>query len=477
MQESTIEREPSTQDQNNNNGFRRDRIAAAAFILHLVLFLLATVFAVIKGHMSVESTAKEALIGLLLKLLAIQTGITIGMSLFLTVVGHFLIRRYPRGMYHFVNIGLVVLLTLWALIVGIYASPTQGVIYGIFTLIILLIYLNKVKHIKLTTALLSHANRFPRRYPTLLVVVLLTAIVSHLYATFANVAINGLLLVIDKEVEFAAVWVGVYFIVSIWWTAQVILNMLRSVVVGVVGTDYDRRFRKYSLRETENGNKEGNSGEETLPNQKSTSNSGDKPSQKVVWNMLGKAIRRIGSISYGSTLLMPISFVRGIINTAIKISKVNTGPILEVKPRLDRAGRNFNYLAFNHVMLRDETFVAAANSTWDLVDYSSMGMVMSDSAVGSFMVFAAFSVGLMSAFFSVAVKMFYYKYALVDCLAGFVGYFLISMVIPELYFKIVDSGTTALLVCVADDPGKLKHADPTLYEIIKSDYPKVISES
>jgi hypothetical protein len=390
-------------------------------------------------------------------LIAYHTGIIVVMSCTLTIIGHFLIRQFPRGMLHLVNLGLVVTFASWATLVGIYSTIFGGVIYGIVGFIILIIYVCNLRDVEITTALLVQVNHFAQKYHSLFWLVVFTAILAHVYSSLAGLAIGALFGLLGLRYATLTLGIGVYYLFSLWWTAQVILNFMRTVVAGTVGIDYERRHRKH-LKLSEDSDL-----------------SNGVPSQKTVWHSCLMAAKSFGGICYGSLLVSPVSLVRGLFGTALQLSHIRSEPLMNTKETLDKAGRNFNKYAFSHVALYGTPYHAAANETWDLMVSSAVGQVADDASIGSFVLFSSTLVALLSAFADVAFRILVYDAKLSECMIGFLGYFLLALIIPELYLKIIEAGNVALLVCLADEPQKLPPGSQ-LRTVITAKYPRVLGD-
>lgn len=418
--------------------------AAIIFSLHFGLFLLAAVYFTIIGYVPLGKVARKTMESLVLKFIAWQTGVTISVSLVLTVLVHYLLQWRPRMMMHLFSLMSVALLASWTIQDYIYSRLwLMTAIYGIVTIVVLVVYLLNIRHIPISASLLQSVSFCTHRYPKLLSTLVLVTLIGHLYGVLANLTLNGL----DHYISIAfgpmAWMIGVYLGFSVWWTAQVLVNIFCTVVAGVFAFDYGQSLEESSL--------------DPVP------------------QLLSISTRQaFGSICLASTLVSPIVKIRSMLYRIVKIAHVTWAPIQTLLAFFDWAARHFNYFAFNHVAILNEPYRLAANRTWDAVRANQVHTVMGDVYMAEFTLFTALMIGLIAAYGNLAISVIGYAIPLAECTRSFVGSVLLGMVIPKLYLDIIESGALATLVCVADEPSALRNSNPALYTIIAEKYPQVL---
>jgi hypothetical protein len=416
---------------------------AIIFYLHFGLFMAAAAYSIIRGSYSLERVTTDVFDELRYAVTATQTGIVIIVSLILTGAMYLLLRAVPVFLMHGVSVATVLIFAVWAVQETFFTSWFAGLVYAIVTGIFLTIYLVNLKNIRLTAELVHMVSRVTHRYPSLLTALALTTLIGHLYAVVASLTRAGLNVIINESFGPLAVFIGIYIGLSVWWTAQVVLNILRTVVAGVFAHAYD-----------------------VGPKQ---------PAENPMPSLLRRVFTTaFGSVCLGSTLVFPIIWTRSIICKIIKIGHITWKTMLNIRGFFSWAARSFNYFAFNHVAMYDQSYFKAAHCTWDTVQANGVDVIMGDAYMTEFSFFACMLIAVIAAYVDMLVKVFYWNLKWSMCARSFGVAVGLGFVIPGLFFDMIQSGAVATCVCVADDPDGLQISNPELYKIIAEKYPQVL---
>lgn len=446
-------------DEEKNNaaagGTRRwtDVPFAIAFYIHFALFLLAATYSVLKGYYSVKEEALGVLRQIYVGVVARQTSVAVVTSLLLTMLLHVGIGLDATFMLHFVSVLAIV--TLSAVSAALwwwygFSALLLKLVFTFLSLLCLSTYLSHLRGIRVSGQLLRLVNIGSRRYPSLVGALAISTLIAHLYAIIANLTIRGVRVFFQENVLVVVTIPWLVFLVALYWafsiylTSQVILNTFRTVVAGVFIQDYHRQP--------------------------------DDPIPAPVFRLLRSSLStQIGSIVYGSTLVMPISYVRSLYGKVTGFFRITGDPTIQVGQRtLDFAARRFNYFAFNEVAEGGKPYREAAPQTWDSVMNSEARRILDDLYVGDFSLTSSLFIGVMAATADTGARVLIEGYEVGACTGSFLGSLVLGMVIPELYLRIMDAGTVALMVCLAQDPASLEPCNPNLYGIIAEQYPEAL---
>lgn len=422
-----------------------DKLAAILFYSQFVLFMLGATYCIINGHLSLQDEATKMFQNLLVSVLAWNTGIIFSTSFILTLMAHYAIKLAPKTMMHLSSIMAWGLGCCFSLLTAIYVNMIVGILYGLLSMIIIVVYARNLQHIDFSSSLLELVSHTAHGHPSLIVMLMVSTLGAQFYAGIAALSVWGIFMMMPKSMGVILGNLTFLLTLSAFWTAHVTLNLLRTIVSGVYGLDYEKRPEERSRAST-------------------------------TFQMMQVAYGRgFGSICLGSTLVWIVSTIRFIFCKIQEFSPVESPELDKLVVILDGWARNFNYMAFTHVALRRQSYRQAANETWDCVRNTSVIEVMSDLYVGEFITFLSFTIAFIAAFTDLAIKYVYFGSKVDDLLKSFIGSIILGLVIPELYLMLIDAGTTATLICFADNPSGLQHAQPSLYEVIKKRYPRIHS--
>lgn len=228
-------------------------------------------------------------------------------------------------------------------------------------------------------------------------------------------------------------WCVFWLLLSFYWTAHVVKNVVHVTVAGTVGSWY---FLAPQLQ-------------------------GD-PTRRSLARALSTSF---GSICLGSLVVSAIRALRLAASAASR--RAAPGPIrsclLCALGFLDVLVRFFNQYAFTHVALYGKHFTAASRDTWALLVRCGIDILAQKELTASVLLSGCVAGGLANVLLlgSVARASFAgdaHEWLPVACLV-----FAIGAGIQLLVSAVVESAVCALYVCYAEDPNALATVHPQLY--------------
>ena len=423
-----------------NQVIYHDKFFAILFHVQFLAFMLLATYCILQGQMSLKDEAVRTFSNLLYDVLAWKTGIIFGVSFVLTICTHFLILCTPGLTMHLASITAFLFATLFSLLSGIYFHPFVGIIYGLMTLIIPTVYLRNLDNIRITQPLLKFVGFTVHKHAGLIILLLLAIFLAQFYASIVTLSIWGVISIIPVSMAAFIGWLFFLQAISVFWTAQVMLNMLRTIVSGVYNAAY-YLFEEKSPRAT------------TI---------------SMVKIVFGRAF---GSVCWGSMLVWWIDTFRSIFVKIQQFSPVKNKGVDQLVAFLNRWARNFNYLAFARVASKAIPYRQAASESWDCIRTTGVCKIMSDVYVGEFIFFTSLSISFTASFTDALIKWHFFGQKIADLLRGFIGSIVLGFVMPKLYFMLIDAGATATLVSFAYKPRALERWAPSLFKRIMELYP------
>lgn len=433
----------------NQLGRRRDRAAGILFVVHLILFIAGAIFSIYKGILSVRLPSLDHHVRYYVTTVLRQIGIATGVSVLMTIMMHILTIQAPKATMHYISGLLVFLLSVWTIVQAVFGTLLSSIVYGLLTLMVLGIYIYNWSYIPFSAELLLSIRKVARRRQSLWGIVLIASVVLHIYTALAGFSIIGLRsMVFYFERAPLYHWLlvlplALYTVFSIFWTVQVVMNLVRCIVAAVFVAHYRGEAQNASAL-----------------------------------SILSKMIHTgaLSSVCYGSLFVAYVSLVRSFVGRVILILHLGSFAFIQwLQGILTYIGRYFNYFAFVRLsLLPPTTYTQAAISTSDSVRNSKASSLFGRSYLSEFIFFAGITVGFVSALIELNFQVM--KGAMLrDCVASFIGSVFLGMVIPILYFMVIDSGASSIVVCIAEDPGRLSTAHPNLSAAIGDESPPNIT--
>eukprot|EP00271_Cylindrocystis_brebissonii_P000889 TRINITY_DN11064_c0_g1_i2.p1 TRINITY_DN11064_c0_g1~~TRINITY_DN11064_c0_g1_i2.p1 ORF type:complete len:535 (-),score=92.06 TRINITY_DN11064_c0_g1_i2:1182-2786(-) len=273
--------------------------------------------------------------------------------------------------------------------------------------------------------------------------------VVRLYSSTVWVAYLGVLV----SMEVVAVWllgaagaadlsnsvlVISLMLLSLFWSMEVIRNVIHTTTCGTVATYY---FQKYEMPHNPTG------------------------------RSLGRALTTsFGSICLGSFIVAFLQTLRALVSMARSdnqdsaITAIISSCAECILACLEAIVRYFNKWAYVQVAVYGKSFVQAARDTWDLFETQGFQLVINDDLTGGALFLGCIFGGLFSSLFSgiwtyTKIKDLTVAIAVI---AFFIGYFMTYLTVA-----VVESAVATYYVCYAEDPATLQRNDPQFYEVIR----------
>ena len=366
------------------------------------------------------------------------------LTIFLTLVN-----KFPKTMIKGTFISTIILLGLMG--VGMFFVPGgafMGLMYLIMAGLNVILYFSWRNRIPFSATLLKTVVDVMKIYPntwnlsifailsqaafTVLYVVTLTAI-SLKYSDKFNSRRND-------QVEGIDIAALLYVVFSMYWSMQVVENVVHTSVCGVFATFYFLHGTGAAI-------------------------------MNPVWNSFSRSMTySFGSIAFGSLIVAILQFVRFLINsTRNERDNLAAACASYLVEMIEGLVRFFNHYAYVHVAIYGKPFIESGKDTWELIKSHGVDVIINDSLVGTCMNIAIFLISLTCCLFAfIAGLTFLDSLALqiTTTVLTFVFVTLISVVATQL----IESGVSATLVCYAEDPTALQRSKPELYREITHAY-------
>eukprot|EP00270_Netrium_digitus_P012664 TRINITY_DN4141_c0_g1_i3.p1 TRINITY_DN4141_c0_g1~~TRINITY_DN4141_c0_g1_i3.p1 ORF type:complete len:496 (-),score=92.39 TRINITY_DN4141_c0_g1_i3:295-1743(-) len=227
---------------------------------------------------------------------------------------------------------------------------------------------------------------------------------------------------------------SVIFLLSLYWTMEVIRNVVHVTCAGTVATYYFQRLN--------------------MPP-----------------NPTGKAFARatttsFGSICFGSLIVAILQVLHTLVQSAQ--SNDNGNEILLsivdcILGCLESLVQLFNKWAYIQVAVYGKSFMNAAKDTFELFKAQGIQLLINDDLTTSAFTFGCFLNALVSAVIGVLLTI--NQRVEITIVVGILA-FIIGFSIMALMTSIIESGIAAYYVCYAEDPNTLQLNDPAFYQII-----------
>lgn len=357
-------------------------------------------------------------------------------------------RSSPEGLIHGSFLTLLVLSTI-SLIFWIISVNIAGIVCSAIILICDLIFYILARHrIPFSAVILKATVDCLYVYPKMMLISSISFVVFMLYSVYSMISLISVVMIRNPSHPnhiSSADALLLFYIFSIIYTYQVIANVTQTTICGVYGT-------YYFIYGT---------------------------SQTVLHPVFGSFKRAMtysfGSICFGSLIVSLITFIRFLLKS-LSDERSIIGSIVDcILSIIEDLVRYFNYYAYTQIALYGKPYISAAKDTWELIKSHGVDAVVNDQLIGT----TTFIIELSSAFISSIFTFVVFKYGFDNLsIKTYVFYsafaFFISFVITGLVLRIIEAGSTTLLVCIAEDPQALRVSKPELYNAIAAKYPSVV---
>lgn len=367
-------------------------------------------------------------------------GVLLGGGAIVTMVYLAIIRSCARVMIWFTLMLSVIGFALGAIAFFAAGEALLGGIMALFcALNLLYIYLIR-KRIAFAVAMLEICSACIQNYPSTIFVSVFGLLLQVVWIVIWSIGAGYSLQDIQSNPDNSdgtANFVYFFLVLSMYWTAQVIQNVVHVTVAGLVATWYF-----FSP--------------EAMPQ-----------------NPTAKALKRscttsLGSICLGSLIVAVIQTLRTIVEQARGQNNDNwfIQCCLECILRcVERLIQYFNLYAFTQVAIYGKSYCEAAKAMWQLIQSRGFEMIINDDLIGGVLAFGATFGGLVNLGISLLATNYLYDDVSTDDKAiwAVVG-FVIGYVMVVCAMVVIQSSVATVFVCFAEDPMALASTKRDLYD-------------
>jgi len=297
-------------------------------------------------------------------------------------------------------------------------------------------YLSKLSKIPFATAMLNTVSARIQEYPATTYTAYVSLILQIVWVLFwvwtaalsQNFASNATIAYIF----------AVFLVLSFYWTAQVIKNVVHVTASGTFATWY---FLHGTV---------------------------GVPPNPTLKSLKRACTTSFGSICLGSLLVALLKTLR----TIVRSMRTERNEILVCIADcligiLDNLLRYFNIYAFTQVAIYGKSYCKAAKDTWNLIQSHGVEAIINDNLISGVLTMGAVLGGVVCAAVSAIIALETVRQYWITCaVLGFAIGFAMTMTAME----VVESGVATIFVCFAMDPLALKRNDPVLYNKFQETY-------
>ncbi|KAJ3158696.1 putative choline transporter, neither null mutation nor overexpression affects choline transport [Geranomyces michiganensis] len=267
-------------------------------------------------------------------------------------------------------------------------------------------------------------------------------------------AIAGARLVQSTENDFAKYAVVTYVTFSLYWTSQIIKNVVHVTVSGVFATYY---FTAIQTAE----------GSVVVPVRNPTIKSAKRA-----------LTTSFGSIAFGSLIVALIQTLRAVLNTIRRNAQDDNNNALAlaatcadcILSMVEAFVAFINVYAYTQVAIYGKSYLEAGRDTWALLQSRGIDLIINDDLTNGVLSMGGILVAFVSGTLGYTLGLIKdYTPPMIWSLAalGFVAGLLQFWVLAE----VVRSGVATTFVCLAEDPDALQRTKPQLYREFAHAYP------
>jgi hypothetical protein len=336
-----------------------------------------------------------------------------------------------------------------------FSAFIPGILSAILLLFFALVFKSYWRRIPFASVVMATVSDVTIKYPGTVGMVVVGSITTMLYSAFWIVSVIAIAINFSepaqnnqrKEVtaQEYALWVFILF--SMYWTSQVLANVIHVTVSGVFASFY---FMSGSA----NG----------------------MPSSPTLGALKRAMTTSFGSICYGSLLIALIQVVEQLVKQAASDTDSPVGAFCLICLScligwIRNLAEYFNRYAFVQVAIYGKPFCDAAKDTLTMFKDRGVDAIVNDSLISNVIGFGS----LFSGGVSLAISWAFMGYSSKIDIAGVIALmisFMLGIIIFMMIGSVVDSGVATTFVCLAEDPAALKATKPELWEKIRQTYPQ-----
>jgi len=407
----------------------KDKIFAILFIVDFLIVLVLFFIGIgkVSGSGTDEQTDAQKRDSRLFGLICLVSAI---LGVALSILYLWIIKKYAHILIWFTMLASAAMVFIFAIILFALGNPFGGVVFLFVGFINLLLIYFWRSRIPFATAVLETAAGIVQQYPATTSFAIGACVLNVIWLIVWIFAFAGML-------SEGNTWFGQVFLVfSLYWTFQVIKNLLHVTISGTVATWFFL---------------------------------GDSGPENPTLNAFKRgATYSFGSICFGSLLVALIQTARWIVRSFQSKNQNNVAAqfisciIICLLNLLDRLVQYFNKYAYVQVATYGKSFTEAARDTWHLFEQHAMEALINDDLISGVLIMGSFVgaiiVGIIAGIWSHGV-LETVPWGVAAFAGFFIGYFMMIF-----SMQVVDSAVATIFVCFAEEPQALQKHDKKLYE-------------
>ncbi|KAI8376125.1 plasma-membrane choline transporter-domain-containing protein [Radiomyces spectabilis] len=384
---------------------------------------------------------------------------------------------FPKPLIYITLIGSIIVyfgVTIYYFTQHYYSA---AIVFLIFSCLYLCTFWWWRSRIPFATVMLQTITSITRRYPSTIIVGLISLIVQTAFSIWFALTVIGVYeAYYSTSSNNARLNVAMVFLVfSFYWTSQVITYVTHVILAGIFATVY---FLDNSVKHP-------------------------------IWGSTRRALTTsFGSICFGALIIAFVNFVRYFLSVA----RANTdSPILGflicivqcIVGCFQGLLEWFTYYAFSGVAIYGMGFIPSAKNTWRMIKDRGIEAMINDNLIGN-VLFMGKIICFYQRFTRILTTVMRYGVIcfqgglLVGVLCSLLGFiylkaanpaynqgggmtpvvvlvcFLLGSSMFSSIATVISSGVATTFLCLAEDPDALRRSKPMLYEKIRETWPRVV---
>jgi len=355
-------------------------------------------------------------------------------SIGLTTLILFLMCKFPHSMIISSFILTVILLIGQGVVFILYKAIGAGIsLLGVAAMECLLIFSFR-KRIPFSALLLESTVSILTKYPSLFI-----AAGVHLLpfiAYFMLFSVGMMSVYASQKTDNAlSVVLSLYLLFSLYWTSEVIKNVLHVTVCGVFATYYFLVGLGASAG----------------------------PKYPVLASTRRALTYSFGSIAFGSLVIALVELLREVLRSSMEDRSFLGVCVQCMMACIQNLVEYFNFYAFTEVAIYGKSFISASRDTWQLIKRSGAEIIINDNLIGFvFNIIGVCSMVLVGLVGYLVARSFNTLEKNMEVQIG-VACGIVGLVIMTLASNLIHSGVASTIVCYCEDPDVLRRTKPELY--------------
>lgn len=390
-------------------GGYNDIVFAILFVLHLLIVLISAVAEAGNANTSGNSSIAGP-IGLCVFM--IFTGAVLGWLSMSTI------RRYTKTIINTMMILQIAMCGCFAILMFLSGSIFMGVVFLFFTAILYWYKKSVQSRIPFATACLRIAVNMSKAYPAMVYLSLAALIFDAIWIIWWAAGFYGY-----NESRNPSGGVLFLWLISFYWTLEVIKNVVHVTVAGVCATWYNTA----------------------------------EPQSPTKQSLKRATTTSFGSVCFGSLVLAIVRALRAMAESQRDGDGCGAFIAICLLNCLETIVEYVNVYAFSFVAIYGDSYIQGAKKVWQLFKSAGITAIINDDLVGYTVFAAALVSGLVTGGLSALIARFMTgdsdmkdQWVLWGIIGVLVGFFMCTVVLNVLL-----SAISTLFCCWADDPATL----------------------